>query len=159
MITAEQVNGSEWRNTAHLNMGRAGYGYEYTSEQYPRIAFIDRTYRPAPAHPDGKREREWYVDGAPVASFEAAIAALNVSPVFTEDEERILALIPAEPTDLRELEDDLAGVPHPQGAIMPDTPHSRVGGWIRSLARKGAIRYGRRELPDGRWSPTVERVL
>lgn len=160
--------------SAHYNMGyvedpdprvdrHKGYGYGYRCVEFPRLGFIDHVY----TLDDGRVTRTWSVDGADVADLDAAIVALNVPPILTADEQRILALIPTEFTDLRKIEDELAGVPHPEGAIMPDTPHSRVLDWLRGLQDKGMIEYGRQSLPASYdpflemevdcWSPTIRR--
>ena len=174
MIARADIERSTFEYVAHHNMGYVqdpdpkldrykGYGYGYRCIDFPRLGFIDRVY----TLDDGGVTRTWMVDGADAASLEAAIEALNVPPVLTEDEQRILARIPLEFTDLRELEDKLAGVPRPEGGIMPDTPHAHVMDWLRALRDKGTIEYGRRPLSPvydpiletevDRWSPTIRR--
>lgn len=174
MITRADIERSTFEYVAHYNMGfvedpdpnidrHKGYGYGYRCIQFPRLGFINRVY----TLDDGGAARTWSVDGADVASLEAAVEALNIPPVLTEDEQRILAQVPPEFTDLRELEDKLAGVPNPEGAIMPDTPHARVLRWLKALQDKGMIEYGRRPWAAGdspeiniehlRWSPTIRR--
>jgi hypothetical protein len=150
-------------HTAHYNMGKAGYGNGWRCIEEPRLGVIDLVYRPAPAHPDGKIVRTWSVDGVDCPSLDAALDALMKPPELTDDEKRVLDLIPQEFAPLRVVEDDLAGCSNPKGAIMPDTPHSRVIGWIGSLAAKGKVEYGRLEgRSDGepwsmRWSPAIRR--
>lgn len=166
-ITRDDIDKSTMEYAAHYNMGRAGYGYGFRCVEFSRLMVIDQCYRPSKEWPDGKHTRTYYVDGAEVADLAAAIAALNVPPVLTEDEQRILDFIPREFTDLRELEDELAGVPHPKNAIMPDTPHYRVMHWLDGLRNKGMVELGKRKLADDykpentfthlRWSPTIRR--
>ena len=160
--------------SAHYNMGyvedpdprvdrHKGYGYRYRCVEFPRLGFIDRVY----TLDDGRVTRTWSVDGTDVADLDAAIVALNVAPILTEDEQRILARIPPEFTDLRELEDKLAGVPRPKDGITPDTPHAHVMGRLQALRDKGMIEYGRRPLSPvydpiletevDCWSPTIRR--
>lgn len=171
MIAASDLLGAMFQQTAHYNMGRSGYGYGWECESYPRVMFIDRTFRPCKEHPDGATTRTWYVDGAEVASVEAAAEVLQKPPVLTEDEARVLELVPFDFTCLRGLEDDLAGTERDQGAVIKwDSPHSRVMGWMHGLHSKGMIEYGRQPgRSDGkpwsdivpehlRWSPTVRRA-
>lgn len=146
--TREQIAASTFRYTAHYNLGRLGYGYGYTSQQYPRVSLIDKRLRPTKARPGGEDVREWYVDGKLVPNLDAVVAALASPPVLSDDEERVLALIPTEFVDLRALEDDLAGVERPSGGIRPETPHSRVLGWLHSLAAKGLIEHSTRPWTD-----------
>jgi hypothetical protein len=170
MVDVSDLMNAIYRQSAHYNMGRSGYGYGYECEKYPRVMFIDRTFRPCKEHPDGATTRTWYIDGAEVASIEAAAEALQKPPMLSDDERRVLALLPDTFEPLRRVEDDLAGVERPSGGIMPDTPHSRVLGWLHSLRAKGMIEYGKQpDRSDGqswsdsvpehmRWSPTVRRV-
>lgn len=140
-ITKEMIEGSPCRNASHYNMGPKGYGYGYRFDDFPRLMFIDKHYRK-----ERRNEREWFVDGARVADFDAAIVALNAPAVLTDDEKEILAKIPLWFTPLREIEDQLVGVPHPEGAIMPDTPHSSVKRLLSQLRDKGVIEYGQMEV-------------
>lgn len=172
-ITRDNIEQASWEYAAHYNMGKLGYGYGHRCEQEPRLSFIDRAYKPSREHPDGLNEREWYVDGASTgkesAGLTAALAALLVPPVLTDDEKRILEMVPTDFVGLRALENELAGVPKPAGGVMPDTPHSRVSRWLSSLVDKGMVEYGRQpERSDGepwsafvpehlRWSPTIRR--
>jgi hypothetical protein len=174
MITLADIEQATFEYVAHYNMGfvehpdpkidrHKGYGYGYRCVEFPRLGFIDRVY----TLDDGGVTRTWRVDGADVADLTAAIVALNVPPILIEDEQRILARIPPEFTDLCELEDKLAVVPRPEGGIMPDTPHAHVMDRLQALRDKGMIEYGRRPLPAcydpiletevDRWSPTIRR--
>jgi hypothetical protein len=160
---------ANYHYAAHYNMGRNGYGYGYRCEEFPRISFIDRDYRPTKENPDARMVREWYVDGAKVESVEAAARALAKPPTLTDDEKRILESIPPEFVPARKLEDDLAGVERPSGGIKSETPHSRVLRVLYVLHAKGLIQYGKTpERDDGkpwsdavpehmRWSPTIRR--
>lgn len=148
LITKDMIEGSPCRNTAHYNTGAAGYGYGFRFDDFPRLIFIDKTYKKERRH-----EREWYVDGVRVTDLDAAIAALNIAAVMTDDEAATLAMVPLWFTPLRELEDQLAGVPHPDGAIMPNTPHSLVMRLLSQLRDKGAVEYGQMEV-----TPTAKAI-
>jgi len=174
MITRADIEQATFEYVTHYNMGyvddpdpnvnrHKGYGYGFRCVEFPRLGFIDCVH----TLDDGGATRTWNVDGSDVASLEAAIEALNVPPVLTDDEQRILARIPPEFTDLRELEDKLAGVRRPKGGIMPDTPHAHVMDRLRALQDKGMIEYGRQPLSSvydpileteiDCWSPTIRR--
>lgn len=169
-ITKADIGVAPFRGDVHYNMGDKGHGYGFRCERYPRLRFTERHYKPSRKHPDGLNTTTWYVDGAEVASLDAAIAALNQPTVLTDDEKAMLALIPDDWQSLRQVEGDLAGVDHPTGAIMPDTPHSRVLAIMDRLRNKGVIELGRKpERDDGepwhkgvpehmRWSPTVRKT-
>lgn len=168
-VTRKDLESASFEYTTHYNMGRAGYGYGYRCVQHPRLSLIHRSFRPSKEEPDGKNTETLYVDGDEVADLDAAVARINIPPVLTEDETRILAMIPDEFVSLRTLKDELAGVDCPWGAIMPNTPHARVMDWLSSLAEKGMIEYGKNPNRDdgqpwsdivpehARYSPTVRR--
>lgn len=156
-MTAAEITLSTWEYCAHYNMGAKGYGYGHRCVEFPRLSMIDRYYKPSKEHPDGLMQREWRVDGDVVATAraldwsvapDAALAALAIAPKLTDDEVRILDLVPWDYVEIRGLETELAGVDRPSGGIMPNTPHSRVMTWLGQLHDKGMIEYGKRELPD-----------
>lgn len=164
MITAADLEGESFRNDAHYNMGKAGYGYGYRSINYPRLRFIDKTYRQ-----EQRTTRTWYVDGAECPSYEDAIEALNKPPVLTDEEKATLEKIPQEFVDARKLANTLAGCEREGARLEPGTPHYSVRLILTSLHDKGVIEYGRNpERSDGqpwddivpehlRWSPTIRR--
>lgn len=172
MITAADIEGAECFSDAHYNMGfdergrQKGYGYGYRFTKYPRLQFIDRAYY----NTENRHTRTWYVDGLECADLAAAIEALNVPPVLTDDEKAALERIPPEFMSYRGLIDQLAGGKNPDGAIMPDTPHSKAHHLIDGLRNKGVVEMGKApERSDGapwseilpehlRWSPTIRRV-
>lgn len=168
-VTPADLEGVMFSMAMHLNMGRAGYGYGWRCDRYPRLMFIDRWFKATPKEPDARAVRTWHVDGIECLSMGDALAALAGWPALTDDERRILAAVPVDFVPLRALEDELAGVPHPKGAIEMDTPHSRVLTWLDALQNKGLVEYGRDPgrgdgLPwsDGvpehlRWMPTIRR--
>lgn len=169
MITRTDIDHVTFRSNAHYNMGKDGYGYGYECEELPRLRFIDRHYRPNREHPDGRNTRTWCVDGAELESLDAAVAALNLPPVITPEEDAALAQIPLWFVGLREMEDILAGVPRPEGAIEWKSPHSVALMMIEGLRAKGLVELGKRsERGDGqpwsdavpehcRWTPTIRR--
>lgn len=156
MVTAAEITASTWEYCVHYNMGKKGHGYGHRCVEFPRLSMIDRYYKPSREHPDGLVQRQWCVDGEIVATAgskdwevvpAAALAALAIAPKLTDDEARILDLVPWGYVEIRQLETELAGVDRPSGGIMPNTPHSRVMRWLAALQDKGMIEYGRRELP------------
>jgi len=169
-VTPDMLTGEMFDYALHVHMGsRVGYGYGWRCRRWPRLSYLDRVYKPTKQHPDGRSTRTWSVDGVERLDLGDALAALVGWPTLTEDELRVLALVPAEFTNLRRVEDDLAGVPHPEGGIKPDTPHYRVLRWLDALKDKGLVEYGKSpECGDGlpwhdavpehrRWSPTIRR--
>lgn len=151
------LDGSVWLNHAHYNLGSGGYGYGYTHKDEPRVRVISYSYRGERREKERKPgELKWFVDGAEVADKAAVICALSTPPVLTDEERVTLERVPAEFVDLRPFETALAGVPHPEGPIEPDTPHARALDLLRRLEDKGAIEYGR--CRDGERSvPTIRR--
>jgi len=170
-VTPAMLEGVSFDYVAHYNMGRRGYGYGYRCSRWPRLRFTDYVFKPTKEKPDGERKREWFVDGVECLDLGDALAALAGWPALTEDELRVLALVPADFAGLRKTEDDLAGVEHPKDGIRPNTPHSRVLCWLSSLCDKGLVEYGKNKnsgRSDGlpwsdavpehmRWSPTIRR--
>jgi hypothetical protein len=149
----------------HLNGGAKFFGYIHRCVEHPRL-----TRRDIYDKKDKSVTSTWRVDGEDVADLAAAVERLNTPAVLTLDEAAALALIPTEFTNLRAVENIVAGCERPSGAIMPNTPHSRAHDVMRSLQAKGAIEYGRSpERSDGlpwadsvpehlRYSPTVRRA-
>jgi hypothetical protein len=172
MIIAADIEGAECVEDAHYNMGyddegrQKGYGYGHSFTSFPRLRFIDRVYKTE----RNRRTRTWYVDGTECADLAAAIEALNKPAILTEDEQAALALIPSEFVSYREMIDRLAGCEKPDGAIMPDTPHSKAHDVAGRLRAKGVVEMGRHpDRSDGqpwseivpehlRWSPTIRRM-
>lgn len=138
---------------AHYNMGGAGFAYGFRAVKHLRLSFIDRylTGLPRESESFGRRawvkqvKREWYVDGVLVADLEAAVAALNVPPVFTDVERAALAQIPKRKVPLRIIRNIISGEIHQGVVIEWDSPTSRAMLLIDALRNKGAVTIGRRD--------------
>lgn len=117
---------ADWkmRETSHYNGGKEWFGYGRQCIQEPRLGAIDRYYRK-----DRSVVRTWKVDGLDCVDADAAWAALQRPPVFTEEELAALATVGDEPTDHR-------------GSLDHTLAH-----WLKC---KGAIEYG----PPGRCKRT-----
>lgn len=107
-ITVQDLRGQEWQYEAHYNMGPKGYGYGYRCIRYPRLSFIDRTFKPSREHPDWLNTRTWYVDDAEMVSIDAAAEALNVLPKLSTDEARVLDLTDMQARALRIADNSIA---------------------------------------------------
>ncbi len=104
---------------SHYNGGAEFFGYGYRAIGEPRLRMIRRWYRQGDKR--GKTEDRFFVDGAEVENYGAAINALNIPVAFTPEEVAALRMIADEPSDLR----------------------SVINFEIRqSLRDKGAIEYG-----------------
>lgn len=102
-LTDEDLAGPQFENTMHMNLGGGSYGYGYTSTKFPRIGFRNYTYRGARAKKEGcSRRRVWTLDGVPVESKQAAMDGHAIAPVPTEDEAKVLALVPEDWQPYRE---------------------------------------------------------
>lgn len=134
-----------WSQSVHYNMGARGYGYGFRCQDFPRLTVIERSFRPTREEPDGKFTRTWCVDGLEVPSFEAAVEKLKVPPFITDDEQRVLELVPFEFTDARQLESDLSGTDNESGATRLESARGRVTLWLMALHAKGLVEYGRSE--------------
>lgn len=75
---------------SHYNGGSAFFGYGYQAIGEPRLHMVRKWYRQGVRR--GQTEDSFSVDGAPVASYEAALAALKTPPVLTDDERPVLAM-------------------------------------------------------------------
>ena len=97
-ITIETVVAGRLRDAGHLNYGKRGGGTIWQHTTIPRLSAIDRpTLNEEETRRLGvSRLREWSVDGGKAGSLEDAIAALNVPPVFTDEEREVLARVPVE---------------------------------------------------------------
>lgn len=160
MITKEDLGDFEY--AAHYN-ARPDFGHGHRCIKYPRLSLIDWGRKKTRT-----MEREWYVDGQKVSDLDAAIAALNVHPVLTEDEWSLLDRIPTEFVNLRKLEAELSGT---TGHVTPKlaVEEHRVFLLMHMLKNKGMLEYGKSpERSDGkpwdssipehmRFSPTVRR--
>lgn len=169
-ITAAEVEGATFRYCAHGTMGftddgrQKGFSYSYRCVEYPRLVMVRRSY----LLDDGGSATEWHVDGVQQLDREAAIAALNVPPVLTDDEAATFAKVPRVFVDFAIVWDVLAGCKHPDGAIMPDTPHARALRLLDALRSKGVVVTDAKPWPDDhrpevtdsslRWSTTIRRV-
>ena len=165
-LTADEIAKLMCKSTMHLNLGYGcGYGYGYKSILYPRLGFIDYTYKGARAKEEGCASRRvWLVDGAQHVSIEEAIEALAKEPALTDDEARALALLRDEPEDLRDFErrvEEAFGIPPtPPGEIAN---HNHADDAVMGITAKDFARLGRRAVPPryegdkNAWVPTIER--
>jgi hypothetical protein len=138
----------------HYNCGRNIIQIGFVIDECTRLKRYDRKYYGPEAQKRFKKnlpieERTWYVDGTPCASLEEAIERLNNPVEFTEYELEILAQIPTELTDIRELRCKIAGIePGDTGWTHgSDSPLSKVTTAMLMLAAKGATEYGRLPMP------------
>lgn len=164
-LTAEEIAKLQCKNTMHLNLGRDGYGYGFHSILYPRLGFIDYTYRGRRAEKEGRsRKRVWLVDGAHHDTIEAAIEALAKEPTLTEDEAKVLALLGDAPEDLRAFErraEEALGIPAPAEGERHHLNAADEA--VRGITAKDFARLGRRPIPpryegdQHPWTPTIER--
>ena len=104
---------------SHYNGGAVFFGYGYRAIGEARLKMIRRWYRQGEMR--GKTEDRFFVDGALVDSYAAALDALKSPVVFTPEEIAALETIGDEPADLR-----------------------KVIGWelLDPLRDKGAIEWG-----------------
>lgn len=102
-LTEEDLAGPQFNNMTHMNLGGGSYGYGYVSTEFPRIGFRDYTYRGARAKKEGcSRRRVWTLDGVVMESVQAAMDGHAIAPVPTEDEAKVLALVPVDWQPYRE---------------------------------------------------------
>lgn len=119
---------------SHYNGGAVFFGYGYRAAGEPRFKLIIRWYRQGERR--GKSEDHYFVDGVSVESYEAALTALETSPVFTPEEIAALALIGDEAADLRKAIDiEIRVSLHDKGAIEYGPP----GHFRRTDSGKKAI--------------------
>lgn len=88
---------------SHYNGGRVFFGYGYRAIGEPRLKMVRRWYRQGERR--GQTEDHFFVDGAQVGSYAAALEALKVPIAFTAEEIAALRLIGDEPADLRKVVD------------------------------------------------------
>ncbi|OAH30799.1 hypothetical protein AX289_15450 [Methylorubrum populi] len=147
-ITHETVIAGRLRDAGHLNYGKRGGGTIWQHTTIPRLSAIDR---PTLSDEETKRLgvsrlRDWSVDGGKAGSLEDAIAALNVPPVFTDEERAVLARVPTEWVELHEFRTGLA-----------EELGRQVGLTIMTLRQKGAVENELRPGPDRR-QPWIRRA-
>ena len=147
-ITIETVVAGRLRDAGHLNYGKRGGGTIWQHTTIPRLSAIDRpTLNDEETRRLGvSRLREWSVDGGKAGSLEDAIAALNVPPVFTDEEREVLERVPAEWVKLHEFRTGLA-----------EELGRQVGLTIMTLRQKGAVENELRPGPDRR-QPWIRRA-
>lgn len=115
------------RNGSHYNGGAVFFGYGYTAVGEPRLSMVRKFFKRGSM--SGKVEDSYYVDGAPVGTYEDAVAALKKPPTFTAEEVAALARIGNTPADHR---DDVPWIMrwtlHAKGAIAYEGPpgHCRL---------------------------------
>ncbi|WP_018045447.1 hypothetical protein [Methylobacterium sp. 88A] len=128
-ITLDDVKAGKLRDDGHMNYGPNGSGWLMQHSAIPRLTCIDRGYAGAARQAAGLPfERVWCVDGMPVASLEAAIDALNVPPVFTDEERTVLEHVPVEWVERVAFSERIAAK-----AGLP------IGPALEGLHRKGAL--------------------
>lgn len=101
IVTLDHVMESTVRHTAHLDgpRGKGGwFGDMHTCVQFPRLQRMTKCIRA-----DRSTHVTWWVDGVEVGVLTDAVAALNVPPVLTPDEEAALERVTDEPQDMRGL--------------------------------------------------------
>lgn len=79
------------RESAHLNGGRAWFGYEYQCLEQPRLRRLDRYTRA-----NRSVASTWLVDGVDCESLDDALERLKTPPVIGEDELALLQLLSPE---------------------------------------------------------------
>ncbi|BAQ44351.1 hypothetical protein [Methylobacterium aquaticum] len=151
-ITRDTVMAGKLRETGgHLNYGRDGSGYMLCHTTIRRLQAIDRHYKGEAAKKAGKTaERLWLVDGVQVADLDAAVAALNVPVVLTDEETAALAHIPGDFTERK----------HVMAAIeKAGPPGLQIISILIALKNKGLIEWSRIGGAGDRPAiPTVRRV-
>jgi hypothetical protein len=105
-------------NGNHYNGGAKFFGYGFDAVGEPRLMMVRKWFRQGELR--GKTVDEFFVDGAKVDSYDAAIEALKTPPTFTPEEIAALSVIGDEATDHR------------------DAVDRRI---LYSLRHKGAIEY------------------
>jgi hypothetical protein len=141
---------------AHHNRGKNGFAYSFYVDRFPRLSFMDIHHKgPARKKAGCRVERVWRLDGQPIASLEAAIAGLASPPVLSDDESRVLDLVPLEWHETRDLESGIA-------RALGGASEFEDGEWIvhferhpirsmvcrafRSLKDKALVEYEAREV-------------
>ena len=99
LITMDDVRASHTKERMHGH-GTDFFFYIHQCNEFPRLSRFDRYDRKTRSVTS-----TWRVDGQDVANLEAAIAALNVPPVLTDDEAEALKLIPDDFADIRKTVD------------------------------------------------------
>jgi len=94
-ITAETLKTCKMVQSMHFR-GHGFFGHMYRCIEHPRLQRMDKCIRKTRSV-----EVSWWVDGAQVADFDAAIAALNSPVVLTAAQQVLFDKVPAEWTDLR----------------------------------------------------------
>jgi hypothetical protein len=101
---------------SHYNGGKVFFGYGYRAIGEPRLKMVRRWYRQGERR--GQTEDHFFVDGAQVEGYTAAVEALKIPVAFTAEEVAALRMIGDEPADLRKLIDfNIRYALHEKGAI------------------------------------------
>lgn len=82
-------------NGNHYNGGAKFFGYGFHAIGEPRLKMIRRWYRQGAQR--GQSEDHFFVDGARVESYDAAVLALKTPAVLTAEDRPLLALFTDEP--------------------------------------------------------------
>ena len=108
---------------SHYNGGAVFFGYGYRAIGEPRLKMIRRWYRQGDKR--GKTDDRFFVDGAPVETYAAAVEALKVPTVFSSDEIAALRAIGDDAQDQRGVIDFKIRLSlHDKGAIEYGPPGS-----------------------------------
>lgn len=83
IVTRETLAACHMRETMHLNGGKEWFGYVHQCIEHPRLSRMDKYTRK-----DKGVQSTWRVDGQDCADLDAALAALAL-PVILTDEERV----------------------------------------------------------------------
>lgn len=121
-LTLESAANWHVRQHAHLNGGAKFFGYIMRCVEQPRLSRFDRYDKKTRTSTS-----KWRVDGVEVADLGAAIAALNIPPVFTEAELVELAKASDEWQDLRRAWDyEMHSALTEKGAVVWDSGKCRL---------------------------------
>ena len=99
-MNVDDVKGWHMRERAHYNGGKAFFAYLMQCIEQPRLSRYDRYDRKTRSH-----ESTWKVDGIDQPSFEAALAALDTPPIFSDAELQELEKVTDEWVDIRKTMD------------------------------------------------------
>lgn len=148
VLTPAQVGPLMFASFRRGNLGPyRGYSYSFRCEKHPRLAFTEYTYQgDLRREKSMRRERRWEVDGKEYPNMLAALAALAVDPVLTENEARVLAMLSALPEDFREFEKrayaEFGIAPRQDGDVIHNVNDADRA--IEGLEEKDFVFFGKR---------------